>query len=928
MNTDHNTSVLDECDDGNLDDTDGCLSTCVAAACGDGVVQAGVEECDDSNVTDGDGCSSACVYEFCGDGAVNTDHNTSVMDECDDGNNADGDGCDSTCVVEYCGDAIVNNGEACDDGNSDNTDGCIDTCEVAACGDGFVEAGTEECDDANSDDLDACSNLCVANFCGDGVTNNGETCDDANLDDVDACNNACTINYCGDGAVNIDANTTVLDECDDGNLDNTDACLSSCVAATCGDGNLQTGTEECDDGNLTDGDGCNSVCVAEFCGDAIVNNGEACDDGGESASCNSDCTVSQCGDGVLNAAANETCDDSNTTGGDGCSMYCHEESTPVRVGLREFIAYDSQAATAQPDAAQYCEDAGGYLATIDNADELQAVINSMFGTHSWIGLTTEDAATFHWQNAAEPTFTAWDSDQPDTSDSKYCTVEVTGVDAWQTDNCGAAHNYVCAFDVLCGNGVMNEGESCDDGNFTNGDGCTDSCTVEPGYACDGGACATVCGDGLVAGGEQCDDHNTDDGDGCSSSCTEEDGFSCSGAPSTCSTTCGDTIVAGSEACDDGGESETCNATCTASVCGDSVRNATAGEACDDGNDSNNDGCMNTCELPVCGDGYVRAGVEACDDGNAASGDGCSSTCTVETAFTCTGTAPSACSRVATTQQEDQEDSTPSGGGRGAGGTTAPSATQGGRHTDGVLNAHETIPPSSTVPSKPAVLTPLQHRVEERLQKLSPVERAVMERRMEREAARQESQPQQQVHEAATGPGAMIPEWFSPIQADIANDAWAKPLLSQPTEQLTKPVQRSLFEEAVDMLTPVALRAAAPTKQDLVLKRAVERTMKSVNDPAKAANGTITRMDALVLIYDQLDMPVLERKIKPTVFKDTPQNSALQAVLVDAYARGLVRGDPAKMTFRPNDPVTSAELMKMIRNADHISRRVGVTGANK
>jgi cysteine-rich repeat protein len=48
------------CDDGNTDDTDACLSTCIAATCGDGFVHAGVEACDDSNTADGDCCSSAC----------------------------------------------------------------------------------------------------------------------------------------------------------------------------------------------------------------------------------------------------------------------------------------------------------------------------------------------------------------------------------------------------------------------------------------------------------------------------------------------------------------------------------------------------------------------------------------------------------------------------------------------------------------------------------------------------------------------------------------------------------------------------------------------------------------------------------------------------------------------------------------------------
>ena len=49
------------CDDGNDDDTDECLSSCVAAGCGDGVVWAGQELCDDANLDEGDGCLSTCV---------------------------------------------------------------------------------------------------------------------------------------------------------------------------------------------------------------------------------------------------------------------------------------------------------------------------------------------------------------------------------------------------------------------------------------------------------------------------------------------------------------------------------------------------------------------------------------------------------------------------------------------------------------------------------------------------------------------------------------------------------------------------------------------------------------------------------------------------------------------------------------------------
>ena len=60
---------------------------------------------------------------------------------------------------------------------------------------------------------------------------------------------------------------------------------------------------------------------------------------------------------------------------------------------------------------------------------------------------------------------------------------------------------------LCGNGVINSTENCDDGNTKDGDGCTASCQKN------------VCGDGVIwVGHEQCDDGNVVDGDGCDSKC--------------------------------------------------------------------------------------------------------------------------------------------------------------------------------------------------------------------------------------------------------------------------------------------------------------------------------------------------------------------------------------------------------------------------
>jgi len=98
--------------------------------------------------------------------------------------------------------------------------------------------------------------------------------------------------------------------------------------------------------------------------------------------------------------------------------------------------------------------------------------------------------------------------------------------------------------TLCGNGELDPGEQCDDGNARAGDGCTGACNLEPNFACNtvGSACVSTiaCGDGVVGGTEACDDGGTADGDGCSATCTVEPNFGCttgSGGTSSCGRPC-------------------------------------------------------------------------------------------------------------------------------------------------------------------------------------------------------------------------------------------------------------------------------------------------------------------------------------------------------------------------------------------------------
>jgi cysteine-rich repeat protein len=100
---------------------------------------------------------------------------------------------------------------------------------------------------------------------------------------------------------------------------------------------------------------------------------------------------------------------------------------------------------------------------------------------------------------------------------------------------------------------------------------------------------------------------------------------------TCTTACGipkcgDGILSGDEECDDGNPSDTdgCTNDCTAAACGDGVLHE-GEEECDDGNDDETDDCLTSCEAALCGDGVVR-GSEECDDADEDDADDCPTNC--------------------------------------------------------------------------------------------------------------------------------------------------------------------------------------------------------------------------------------------------------------------------------------------------------------
>lgn len=150
-------------------------------------------------------------------------------------------------------------------------------------------------------------------------------------------------------------------------------------------------------------------------------------------------------------------------------------------------------------------------------------------------------------------------------------------------------------DPVCGNGVLQEGEICDEGldnSDTEPDACREDCTLP------------ICGDGVAdpSNDESCDDGNPVALDGCTPACVLE-------------------------------------------FCGDGIVNDQPAEDCDDDNLNPSDSCLNTCVAATCGDAIVctdpsctsgpEGGVEECDAGVDNSVDGaCAPDCSGYR-YTCT-----------------------------------------------------------------------------------------------------------------------------------------------------------------------------------------------------------------------------------------------------------------------------------------------------
>ncbi|MBE7451661.1 MAG: DUF4215 domain-containing protein [Kofleriaceae bacterium] len=314
---------------------------------------------------------------------------------------------------------------------------------AAACGDNLKPAEPDAAD------------VPVA-VCGDGVVQPGEDCDDGDQLPGPVCDERCRFT-CGNGVV--DAEHGEL--CDPGIASGAGACPTACD-----DG------QSCTQDTLSGSD-CAAECL--FADITVAADGDGCCPAGETSLTDDDCPV-VCGNGVVEAG--EVCDTAIPSGAGACPASCDDQEacttdTLHMAGTCEATCR-STPITAPANGDGCCPPGAN---TGNDDDCLPGCGNSVVDPGE-----TCDTAIAAGPGACPTTC----------SDGMVCTRDVL-VNA---GTCNAA----CTFPPITAP--------------ANGDGC-----CPPGANANNDTdCAPVCGNGVVEGTEQCDDGNQVDTDACNNMC--------------------------------------------------------------------------------------------------------------------------------------------------------------------------------------------------------------------------------------------------------------------------------------------------------------------------------------------------------------------------------------------------------------------------
>lgn len=279
-------------------------------------------------------------------------------------------------------------------------------------------------------------------------------------------------------------------------------------------------------------------------------NGAPCDDGNV-CTVGDTCAQGACFPGAP-AANGTSCDNQDSCPGDTCQAgVCQPANCPIG---------STTSSTMQPVTGACCTTGGGCTDQVDQATcaDLQGVYS---GDATFCGpdtclppptTTTLPPPPTTTTLPPPPTTTTlpppatgaccYGSNCVDNVSAALCAEQYQGGYAGDETSCKTAG--VC---VNCGDGCVQFGEQCDDGDTGANDGCDSSCQEEPCFDCqtltptgvfgfcDGpslcepapGPTCAQCGNDQLENGEDCDDGNTANGDCCNANCKyDTQGTSC------------------------------------------------------------------------------------------------------------------------------------------------------------------------------------------------------------------------------------------------------------------------------------------------------------------------------------------------------------------------------------------------------------------
>ncbi len=460
-----------------------------------------------------------------------------------------------------------NDGNPCTDDSCEPDSGCLSAPNAAPCSDGDVCTTDDQCDDGQCAGGEALA-------CNDGNPCTNDSCDPdvgcVQVANVAQCDdgNACTIGeQCQDGQC---TGSSMID-CDDDEICTLDSCApeAGCtnapLAGPCDDGNPCTGPDLCGEGKCMAGGALNcddgNPCTADSCGDFgcvhTINDAGKCND-------DNACTVGDhCSNGTCVTGGNINCDDDNPCTTDLC-----DSVTGCVYTFNNAPCNDDDACTLK-DNCHLGECVGSGSLSCDD-----------------VNLCTDDSCDPSAGCEFVPNSADCDDGNPCTTSDVCQGGACKGSGAADCDDDNACTTDLC--DAVTGCININNSDPCDNGNA-----CTENDVCSAGVCTDGAA--VVCDDGNICTDNECDPDlgcqyplnlaPCDDGN----ICTEDDACAngeCQAGPAI---SCDDGDKCTTNTCDpDSG----CVYPAITPCCGNGVKEG--GEACDDGNNNDNDGCKNNC----------------------------------------------------------------------------------------------------------------------------------------------------------------------------------------------------------------------------------------------------------------------------------------------------------------------------------------------